>query len=97
MLDLSAAFDTLDHSIHHLDHHFGVSGKVFQWFKSYLKQMCSLDSSMSQPSDILFGLPQGSVLGPTLFTPYTAPLEDICTRLGINVALRRRHTAVHGL
>lgn len=57
--------------------------------------MISLDSSsMSQPSDMLFGVLQGSFLEPTLFTLYIAPLEDICTRLGINVMLYADDTQI---
>ena len=100
LLDLSAAFDTLDHSVllHRLEHRFGISGTVLQWLKSYLshrKQRVSLDSFMSEPSDLLFGVPQGSVLGPILFTLYTAPLEDIFALHGINSMLYADDTQLY--
>ena len=83
LLDLSAAFDTIDHDIlfHRLENRFGVSGLALQWFKSYLSNRTYSVSLKSLPSSksvtVSFGVPQGSVLGPILFTLYTAPLEDI--------------------
>ena len=72
LLDLSAAFDTIDHStlLERLHVHFGISGTVFQWFKSYIsnrQQRVHIDGSLSCPQDLHFGVPQGSVLGPFLF------------------------------
>ena len=69
LLDLSAAFDTTDHSflLERLYGHFGISGTVFQWFKSYIsnrQQRVHIDGSLSCPQDLHFGVPQGSVLGP---------------------------------
>ena len=66
LLDLSAAFDTIDHStlLERLHVHFGISGTVFQWFKSYIsnrQQRVHIDGMRH------FGVPQGSVLGPFLF------------------------------
>ena len=83
MLDLSAAFDTLDHNVllHRLEHRFGVTGTVLKWFRSYLSNctQCISISSLpkSKPMKLVFGVPQGSVLVPILFTLYTTPLEDI--------------------
>ena len=74
LLDLSAAFDTIDHDIlfHHLENRFGVSGLALQWFKSYLSNRTYSVSLKSLPSSksvtVSFGVPQGSVLGPILFT-----------------------------
>lgn len=82
MLDLSAAFDTIDHDImlNTLSSYFGFSGKVLQWFDSYLRnrsQSVIIDNTVSQPQPLEYGVPQGSILGPLLFTLYTAPLQDI--------------------
>ena len=82
LLDLSAAFDTIDHNIllSRLQHSFGFSGTVLKWFSSYLSdrtQCVSIDNVMSSPSPLKYGVPQGSVLGPVLFSLYTQPLSDI--------------------
>ena len=82
LLDLSAAFDTIDHNIllHRLYCRFGITGSVLNWFKSYLlgrTQSVCVGSVVSEARSLNCGVPQGSVLGPILFNLYTAPLEDI--------------------
>ena len=76
LLDLSAAFDTIDHQklLDLLNHSFGISGDTLRWFKSYPQeriQMVQIGSSTSEPVTLKYGVPQGSVLGPILFTMYT--------------------------
>ena len=80
LLDMSAAYDNIDHStlLERLYGHFGNSGTVFQWFKSYIsnrQQRVHIDGSLSCPQDLHFGVPQGSVLGPYSLPPigYRAP------------------------
>ena len=84
LLYLSAAFDTIDHStlLERLYGDFGISGTVFQWFKSYIsnrQQRVHIDGSLSCPQDLRFGVPQGSVLGPFLFSLYTTSISQIIT------------------
>ena len=73
-LDLSKAFDTLDHSIliHKLKF-YGIKGTALQLFQSYLSnrlQFVEYDDTMSDTLEISTGVPQGSVLGPLLFLIY---------------------------
>jgi hypothetical protein len=82
LLDLSAAFDTLDHEIliKRLEISFGITGTALKWFSSYLEsrsQQVCVAGNRSQPSNLIFGVPQGSVLGPVLFTLYIQPLSDV--------------------
>ena len=79
LLDLSAAFDTVDHDILFgtLFSYFGISGSALTWFKSYLtnrSQSVIIENYHSKPQKLQFGVPQGSVLGPILFLMYTKPL-----------------------
>ena len=72
LLGLSAAFDTIDHTIlsRRLDGWFGVTGKALDWFKSYLTGTCQrirLGDCLSSKTDLKFKVPQRSVLGPPLF------------------------------
>ena len=71
-LDLSAAFDTIDHNIllHRLQHDFGLSGTVLDWFSSHLSgriQSVSVHSHTSVPVSLSCGVPQGSVSGTIIF------------------------------
>ena len=89
MLDLSAAFDTTDHSIklYTLANSFGIKGKILQWFESYLsyrRQAAVVNTKSSSWYDLPFGVPQGSVLGPILFTLYISPIGDIVRRQNIS-------------
>ena len=77
LLGRSAAFDTVDHKI--LSYSFGSSGTVFKWFKSYLTnrtRSVSVGDLNSPPLPLKYGVHQGSVLGPILFTLYSQPVSD---------------------
>ena len=82
LLDFSSAFDTIDHTIlvHRLHTDFGFTDTVLQWFSSYLTDRIhniSLSNHCSAFAPVHSGVPQGSVLGPILFTMYTKPLSAI--------------------
>ena len=89
LLDLSAVFDTTDHDLllQRLEESLGVTGTVLQWFSSYLKgrsSVISIDKQKSDPTQSKYGVPQGSVLGPILFTIYTMPLAKITSDHKLN-------------
>ena len=96
LLDLSAAFDTIDHDIllNRLKSRFAVNGVALGWLMSYLKDRSQAveigvplsGGSRSEYTKIQLGIPQGSVLGPILFTIYTGPIGNIC---------RKHHVAFH--
>ncbi len=92
LLDQSAAFDTVDHGIllSHLSALFGLSGTVLSWFESYLTgrlQCICISGLRSAAVLLLFGVPQGSVLGPVLFNLYNSPIHFILKRRGITYHL----------
>ena len=82
LLDLSAAFDTVNHDtmLRRLEYSFGIQGKALSWFASYLSgrtQRIMINESLSKPFKLECGVPQGSCLGPLLFTLYTSGLFEI--------------------
>lgn len=88
MLDLSAAFDTLDHNtlLHRFEHDFGITDHALKWTKSYLSeryQLIVINGACSKPVLLQYGVPQGSVLGPKKYTMYSKPLGDIIRRYGL--------------
>ena len=100
LLDLFAAFDTIDHNTltNRLAEWYGVSGMALAWFKSYLcgrHQKIKIDKSFSDSSLLEHGVPQGSVLGPLLFSLYTAPLSTIISSYGLSHHLYADDTQIY--
>lgn len=82
LLDLSAAFDTIDHQVlvDTLLHRMRIEGTALDWIRSYLykrSQQVLIDDVGSEPCELQYGVPQGHVLGPALFCMYMSPLADI--------------------
>jgi len=85
MLDLSAAFDVIDHSIliKRLQYSYGISGDALSWIESYLSnrtQCVSIDGVQSESFNLKYGVPQESVLGPRIYCMFSKPIGEICKR-----------------
>ena len=82
LLDLSAAFDTIDHDnlFYILEKYVGIGGSTLRLIRSYFShrtQRVQIDGIMSDFASLLYGVPQGSVLGPIKFCLYLLPLGAI--------------------
>lgn len=85
LLDLSAASDTVYHSIliSRLEYYVGLKGIVLQWFQSYLSDRTfrvKLGNCSSSVAHLTCGLPQGSILAPSLFSLCMLPSGSILRR-----------------
>ena len=85
-IDLSAAFDTVDHDLLIKDlHKMGIRDNALSLIQTYLEDRTTqvqIHSSKSEPKPVPFGLPQGSVLSPLLFTLYTRSLALLIDEMG---------------
>ena len=100
LLDLLAAFDTVNHELllHRLKARLGIGGTALAWFRSYLTnrtQEVMVGDTLGALVYLLFGVPQGSVLGPLLFSIYTHHLGDIIRRHGIGYHLYAEDTQLY--
>ena len=92
LLDFSAAFDTIDHQIllKRLNYDYGIKGIALDWFSSYLKNRnykVKINNTNSNSTQLNFGVPQGSILGPILFSLYIQNIKSIAHSYNINVHL----------
>ena len=100
LLDLSAAFDTVNHSVllERLSNRCGIKGKALKWFVSYLEnrfQLVTVKDEKSKQMPLSCGAPLGSVLGPLLFLVYTLPLGDIVRNRGMKFHLYADDTTLY--
>jgi hypothetical protein len=87
LLDMSAAFDCVDHGILlGKISELGITGNALNWIEGYLNdrtQSVKIDDIVSPSLEIQYGVPQGSVLGPLLFTCYMIGLDSVLSHHGV--------------
>ena len=89
LVSVFSIFDTIDHTIllHRLKSWFGFTDTVLSWIQSYLLSRSftvDINGIKSPPSKLLYGVPQGSILGLVLFILYTTPLSSIISQSSVN-------------
>ena len=82
LLDFTSAFDTIEHMTLHgrLKQLYGLGGTVLEWLTSYLynrSHVVKVRDSLSKSVTNNCGVPQGSVIGPMLYTMYSAPISKV--------------------
>ena len=82
LMDLSAAFNTVDHQIllDVLENRYGITGTARSWFRTYLQpRFCKvcINKLYSKPQDLTFSVPQCSCTGPVLYPVYASTMEDV--------------------
>ena len=100
LLDLSAAFDTIDHDmfLQRLVTEYALTGEVVTWMRSYLvnrEQNISINNTLSDKITLDFGFPQGSCIGPFGFKLYTKPLTSIAKEHNVNIHLYTDDTQLY--
>ena len=82
VLDMSAAFDTVDHDLFLdiLHNRYGIADTALQWYRSYLRprgMKVHINDAYSSIRTLNYSVPQGSASGANLFTAYCAPIESV--------------------
>ena len=100
LLDLSAAFDTIDHAtlFSRLETSYGFRDSALDWIISYLTgrtQKVCINNIYSDCSSLKYGVPQGSVLGPVLFVLYASPVSEVIGRHSISHGVFADDTQLH--
>ena len=100
LIDLSAAFDTINHSllISKLQNVYNIGGNVIAWIKSYLSQRkfkVLINDTFSDESPLEIGVPQGSILGPLLFILYTEGLQKLTSKYNFSIHLYADDTQIY--
>ena len=100
LLDLSAAFDTIDHQVFltQLQRDYGMSGEIVEWMETYLtgrRQCVQINGISSDEVTLQYSFPQGSCIGPFGFKLYTKSLTQIAKHHGIEVHLYADDTQLY--
>ena len=100
LLDLSSAFDTIDHTIllAKLKSSYGIQGTALKWIRSYLDMRSFevfIEGKGSIKEWLLYGVPQGSLLGPLLFILYTKDITAIALKHGLNIHIYADDTQLY--